>query len=951
MSGLNFYLPGPGRIKGLVLLILPVLACAAQAHADTSATVDSLLSAGRYDAADALIPPLLERARTEGDSTAVARLLILRGRIELYRDAVEAERTLEEARRVAEAARDTAGWSDALGFKSIATTYLGRYDESIALNRSRLALTLGSGDAAGEAWSRIGLGYAYLKTGDFDSARAEYSKAAEVFGAGGRPGNELTALVGLGRSLNALGETDSAREVYLRVWRSSREIGDLPHESDALNNLGNLEYNYGDMAVAAGYFERAYELNRSIGNPRGTVIPATNVALSRSYLGQYSDAALILSNALAICEENGYRDLTGMVISTLGQVRLSQGRPNEAAVCYRRVLSLEKGLTRKQRDDAVFGLARALAAADSAEAAASVLGEALAKGALPEFEPVMGQFLSRCLRRAGRQREALERAKEAAISAGRVGSHETRFASALELSAAFHETGDLPSSYDWYLRAVAVLERFRESTGEHEWREAHGRIRDLVEGGRVLLEYPPDLGYGERVEALFHVLQRFKARTLAERIVGTRASSAEGPPPDNRAIEPAGLTVLMDGVLEPGELLLDFAVGNSTSFLFAVTGDSCRLIMLPGRDSSLPGKISFYLESLGQPPQDGGVSRVAAGEIGHMGSSVYRILLGGVDDLVRRADRMIISPDAFISAIPFGALPLPGGKSRTLLMDRAEIEYVPSATLLAWLRSRPERERVTSGENSVLALVPRGNRRMKGVIREVAWLGERLGGVRVIEGRPDSSLFRRGPPGFEVLHVAAHFVANHEKPWFSGILLEPDDGGTDGPFQSAGQKGRGIESSVPVDPYLRAGEIAGRSIPARLAVLSGCESALGRTSSGEGVLGLTSGFLSAGVPAVVSTSWPVDDEVTADLMAVFYDRLAEGEPVASALRRAKTAVRSEGSTSHPFYWAGFVIAGDGSRTVNVRSSARIPSAGVLTASLFIISILVVLSRMLAASMR
>jgi CHAT domain-containing protein len=100
-----------------------------------------------------------------------------------------------------------------------------------------------------------------------------------------------------------------------------------------------------------------------------------------------------------------------------------------------------------------------------------------------------------------------------------------------------------------------------------------------------------------------------------------------------------------------------------------------------------------------------------------------------------------------------------------------------------------------------------------------------------------------------------------------------------------------------------------------MGVLAGCETAGGRPTNGEGVLGLTSAFLSAGVPVVVSSRWPVDDRATAVLMQHFYDRLAAGESVSSALRDAQLAVRANRRTSHPFYWAGFAVIGDGTRVL------------------------------------
>ena len=106
-------------------------------------------------------------------------------------------------------------------------------------------------------------------------------------------------------------------------------------------------------------------------------------------------------------------------------------------------------------------------------------------------------------------------------------------------------------------------------------------------------------------------------------------------------------------------------------------------------------------------------------------------------------------------------------------------------------------------------------------------------------------------------------------------------------------------------------------LPARLAVLSNCQSAGGRIVSGEGVQGLSSAFLSAGVPTVVATLWAVDDRTTAKLMEHFYEELAQGETAASALRAAQVSLSEEPRSQHPYFWAGFVLIGDGDVRVNL----------------------------------
>jgi hypothetical protein len=94
---------------------------------------------------------------------------------------------------------------------------------------------------------------------------------------------------------------------------------------------------------------------------------------------------------------------------------------------------------------------------------------------------------------------------------------------------------------------------------------------------------------------------------------------------------------------------------------------------------------------------------------------------------------------------------------------------------------------------------------------------------------------------------------------------------------------------------------------------------MGRQKVGEGVAGLTAAFLSAGVNSVVATLWRVDDAVTATLMERFYRGLADGIPVAAALRRAQLETRADPHTGHPFYWAGFVVVGAGGVPIQLES--------------------------------
>ncbi|HWN43691.1 MAG TPA: CHAT domain-containing protein, partial [Thermoanaerobaculia bacterium] len=148
---------------------------------------------------------------------------------------------------------------------------------------------------------------------------------------------------------------------------------------------------------------------------------------------------------------------------------------------------------------------------------------------------------------------------------------------------------------------------------------------------------------------------------------------------------------------------------------------------------------------------------------------------------------------------------------------------------------------------------------------------------------------------FRVLHFATHGTFHGEHPELSGIVLSLVD-----------------ESGRPQEGFLRLPDLHDLSLAADLVVLSGCQTALGREIRGEGLVGLSQGFLDAGARNVVASLWQVPDRATAELMTVFYrSYLQRGAAPAAALREAQLAVRARRGWSEPYHWASFILMGEG----------------------------------------
>ena len=147
---------------------------------------------------------------------------------------------------------------------------------------------------------------------------------------------------------------------------------------------------------------------------------------------------------------------------------------------------------------------------------------------------------------------------------------------------------------------------------------------------------------------------------------------------------------------------------------------------------------------------------------------------------------------------------------------------------------------------------------------------------------------------YRYVHFATHGLLDSERPGLSSLVLSMVD--ADG---------------NPRDGFLRANDIYSLKLPADLVVLSACQTGLGKDVKGEGLIGLTRGFMYAGAARVVVSLWNVNDRATAELMTRFYERmLKQGERPAAALRAAQVEMWRQKQWRSPYYWGAFVLQGE-----------------------------------------
>jgi CHAT domain-containing protein/tetratricopeptide (TPR) repeat protein len=167
--------------------------------------------------------------------------------------------------------------------------------------------------------------------------------------------------------------------------------------------------------------------------------------------------------------------------------------------------------------------------------------------------------------------------------------------------------------------------------------------------------------------------------------------------------------------------------------------------------------------------------------------------------------------------------------------------------------------------------------------------------LKALDFAADRRLALGGKLGeYRILHFATHGLLNNKIPALSGLV-----------FSLVDEQGR------PLNGFLRLHEIYNLKLNADLVVLSGCQTALGLEVTGEGLIGLTRGFMHAGAPRVVASLWNVNDQATANLMRLFYERmLKDGLRPAAALRAAQIAMWKTEPNAVPYRWGAFILQGD-----------------------------------------
>ncbi|HEX8175940.1 MAG TPA: CHAT domain-containing tetratricopeptide repeat protein [Pyrinomonadaceae bacterium] len=815
-------------------------------------------------------------------------------------------------------------------------------DKQKALDAYLLAQAIAreTGNRDGEATTLNNIGMVYHSMGESQKALDYYMKALGIRQEIKDKNGEAAALNNIGNLYNILGDNQKALEYLKQALSLMKALGDRSGVATALGNVANIFQDLGRNQEALDYYLQALDMKREIGDRVSEATTLNNIGQLYGNLGQYPEALKYYGQAVEVAHAVGDTRTEAATLTNMGAVYSWTGDKQKALSYYVQALPLRRAVR------------------DSDGEATTLFNMAVVKRDLGNLDE---------------SRQNIETAIELVESLRtRISNRELRtsyFATVqnyysfyIDLLMRLHK--QRPGAGN-DARALQTSERARARALLETLAESNADIRQGVDP--MLVERERELKKQLNAKAQEQIKLLTSAHTDAQ--AGAIGSEIDRLTTQLQQVEtqirqtspryaaltqpqPLSLKEIQAGVLDDDTLLLEYSLGLPHSYLWVVSTTSITSYELPRREEIEESARRVYellnarnrrVEGETVEQRRARISRADAQYAAASAELSRKILAPVAKQLANK--RLLVVADGVLNYIPFAALPDPSD-IRAPLVVKHEIVNLPSASTLAVLRAevrdrRPaartvavladpvfdeDDERVkVDGNNAKPVSQPRRRTRRRrdlplGMEQSLTESGMRDAGLEIprLPGTRQEALkilslvpqseskqafdfaaSRANATSGELsqyrfIHFATHGFLNSLHPELSGIVLSMVD-----------EQGRGQ------DGFLRATDIFNLKLPAELVVLSACQTGLGKEIKGEGLVGLTRGFMYAGSPRVVVSLWSVSDAGTAELMTRFYQAmLKDGMRSAAALRAAQVSLLKEKRWEQPFYWAAFTLQGE-----------------------------------------
>jgi CHAT domain-containing protein/tetratricopeptide (TPR) repeat protein len=792
--------------------------------------------------------------------------------------------------------------------------------------------------------------------GDLVQALASYDRVLELLG----PGDKLAASRGnlmdnMGAAQRALGQIDRALTSFTRALAEHERTGSQSGRGRSLSGIGVTYFSTGELELAREYLERALSIRKEARDGAGQV--STLLYLGSVYLQQgdvdraiqahrvagklavtagqraraqvalgrglaaanrIEEALQVLASARSTAEEAGTPVVVADALAERGRLLTASGRSSEASIELRRALNQyrELGLVTGEID-AMYELARS---------------ERVSGDLLSAYE-----YAAASIQRTEDLRTVIA---SPALRATYLASQREHFALAVDIAMSLALKSGGTDRLAWIAQALTITERARTRA-----------MLDLLHEAAVGVNQTADPQLAQRRTELYQALAglRFRQDRLLERhrkpedLAELRTSlsrietelqvvESEMRRRDPRHAALTAPTTLdaeeIQASLDEDTMLLQYQLGENRSWLFVVSTDAISAHSLPPR-AEIEAIVlqAFELLRVMDP-------HLAARKARDRSLTQLSRML--VNPAVPLKPQLVISADGALHLLPFAALPsTTSNHAQQSLIAQHEVVSVPSISVVASQRQlRAERNRPTrilaifadpvlqndDPRFGASPIVPVDDELAPALLRSTQWSSKALRRLPATAGEADaiaelvSSNERLVAKGFEakkssvlgaelsnfrIVHFATHALVDDRYPALSALALS-----------------RFAADRTPLDAFLRLHDVYNLELSADLVTLSACETALGKELRGEGLIGLTRGFLFAGGSSVVASLWQVPDRTTAELMRKFYEaQFKNGLSPPAALRQAQLSVASERAWRDPYNWAAFVVHGEWRQSV------------------------------------
>jgi len=842
------------------------------------------------------------------------------------------------------------GMSDVLGDLTGALNYYGR----------ALSLAREGKSQSTEASILNNIGKAYNDLNEWQKAIEYYQQVIPLVRVTRNQRVEAITLHNIGLAYSSLGEFEKALDHLQQALPLRRSIADKAGEADTLTNIGSTYSLLGRPQEALVYFNQALPLRVAVGDRRGEGITLDFIGVAYSLMGEPAKALGYHLQALERQRAAESRRSEAITLGNIAHVYTQLGETQKSLEFHRQALTLFRTIGDRQNEAKMLqGLARAerdngnlTAARKDMEAAlsltealrANVSGQQLRSSYLSSKQEAYGFYIDLLMQlhsqnpSQGLDAEALQTSERA------------RARSLLDLVT--EARVDIRQGVD-----STLLEKER-NLGQLLNTKAQRQIQLLGQKGaeQRLADLNKELGeledqYQETQSAIRKASPAYAALTQPR---------------------PLGLKEIQKQ-LDADTLFLEYSLGAERSYVWAITPKSLATYELAKRDeiekTARPVYELLTARSVFRPGEaiSQRQERVAQADLQLREATrkLSQMVLGPVASELG-SKRIVVVADGALQYIPFAALPIPSvvssqlsvvssqlsvperrtGANKPLTTARTadkplivdhEVISLPSASALAIQRAglagrKPAPNAVAIIADPVFSL---NDDRFKQNVKTVAPKGDpdATDSTRIIEHLADDSgnlVIRRlqftrqeadkilavAPRGanlraidfqanratatsgelskYRYVHFATHGYLDSERPDLSAVVLSLVD-----------------EEGNPQDGFLRAREIYNLNLPAELVVLSACQTGLGKEIKGEGLVGLTRGFMYAGARRVVVSLWNVNDKATAELMQRFYRKmLKDKQSPAASLRAAQLEMWQQKQWQSPYFWAAFVLQGE-----------------------------------------